>query len=202
VAAIAEAHSSACYAGDLAGHVDQPLWLRVAGAGGSEMSLSGPCLIVLEDPLVSLCRGWACRMVDDYLEPSKGGAGRTRCWRPRREAARHVGSACACCPTLPRLARADLAEPNERPGPALPLMATASRTGTPDRIGTGATALREGSTGRRTVLKSLNVQVRATIGVWSSLIISGNFWTSCCPSVARALLGRPDYIAVSAIVEA
>jgi hypothetical protein len=106
------------------------------------MSLSGPCLIVLEDPLVSLCRGWACRMVDDYLEPSKGGAGRTRCWRPRREAARHVGSACACCPTLPRLARADLAEPNERPGPALPLMATASRTGTPDRIRTGATALR------------------------------------------------------------
>jgi hypothetical protein len=95
------------------------------------MSLSDPCLIVLEDPLVSLCRGWACRMVDDYLEPSKGGAGRTRCWRSRREAARHVGSACACCPTLPRLARADLAEPNERPGPALPLMATASRTGTP-----------------------------------------------------------------------
>jgi hypothetical protein len=33
--------------------------------------------------------------------------------------------------------------------------------------------------------KSVKPQVNAAIGDWLSLVVSGNFWTSCCPSVAR-----------------
>lgn len=40
----------ACYAGDLSGHFDEPLWLPVDGAGGLEMSVSDPCLIRSRGP--------------------------------------------------------------------------------------------------------------------------------------------------------
>lgn len=36
------------------------------------------------------------------------------------------------------------------------------------------------------------MQVRGTIDDWQALVISGCFWTSCCPTVARARPRRTE----------
>ena len=43
-------------------------------------------------------------------------------------------------------------------------------------------------------------QVRGTIDDWQSLVISGCFWTSCCPSVAREPRSDPHAYSITAMV--
>ena len=61
-------YGSACYARDLPGHFDQPLWLPVDGAGGLEMSLSDPCLIRSRGPSGEPVVRLGVPLLDDYLE--------------------------------------------------------------------------------------------------------------------------------------
>src|SRR5918994_4489895 len=58
----------ACYARDLPGHFDEPLWLSVDGAGGLEMSVSDRCLIRSRGPSGEPVIRLGVPLVDDYLE--------------------------------------------------------------------------------------------------------------------------------------
>ena len=63
---------SACYAGDLSGHFDEPLWLPIDGVGGLEMTLFDPCLIRSRGPSRELVVRLGMPLVDDYLEFLEG----------------------------------------------------------------------------------------------------------------------------------
>ena len=67
----------------------------------------------------------------------------TRSGTPWIEHARPPGCAASCCPVLPQCCPSPMsAETEKRPLPTFPLVRTAFRLSTPDRIRTGATALR------------------------------------------------------------
>src|SRR3954447_10417417 len=62
------ASGSACYAGDVSGHFDEPRWLFPGGPGGLEMSLLAPCLIRSRGPAGEEVIRLGVPLVDDYLE--------------------------------------------------------------------------------------------------------------------------------------